>query len=299
VKTRPPSSKSGGFSLLEAIIALALLLILFTVVTQVLGTSLRNQTHLTLQADVQTRLKRAMALITEDLRNSSFGLLGSEPYPSGPQSISMVSMAGTAVYPVVQLSSPQSNDFPNQDNFTVIGSPNWSCSASSPCLLTLLSPASSEATLLPVDNAGPTGNGELAVHSGYANTLCYSSQMFVFRSQAVGYEYIPSAQVLLRTVGFSPTSSNTTVAAFGVSGFQISYIDANGVAHSQPPSTQQPYALARLAITLTMREQGAFGTTVTRQLTGFVEMSQQQKNSLGQATFVPAQASSGSKGSCQ
>ncbi|MCP2014243.1 prepilin-type N-terminal cleavage/methylation domain-containing protein [Deinococcus sp. HSC-46F16] len=262
---RRPSTE--GFTLLELLLALTILGILLTLLLQSSSDTIRLQTRTEQEVSLESSLRRTVAILAQDFRNSAYGLVTDTPYTSTETAISMAQMVDTGVYPVV---GPTGNGFPNANNLQALAPSGFAWPRDTPFLL--IHPARELATVLDL-NASSTvgGNGQATLnHSGQPNTLCFSPGNLVQRLRLVGYTYDAGSQMIFRGVRAGATVVRTPLA-FNVTGFQIQYVDTEGTAYSSFAALPQTRTLSRIQLSVTMQRTRS-GQTLTRSLSSTVEI---------------------------
>ncbi len=290
-----PTRSTDGFTLIEVLVAAAILIVVLGIVTRGLVGYLGYTGDVQANTDVQTQLRRTMELVTQDLRNASFGMLAPTPYPSDQHDVSFMQMDETSAYQVLKGSATGSQGFQNADNFQVVAPSNLSWAGGD--LVLLLSSHSGQGTALVLSkNPGMTGHDWTAVHSNQANTICWDQDMLAVKATALGYRYDAANKLLIRGTGMNVagTSSGSQLAtvveqpvAFNVDGFDLGYIAANGTEYTSLASVPSGIRVVRVAITLKMSSK-AEHRTVAKSLTSYVELPQQFTLTSQPLDFVEA-----------
>lgn len=279
---RTRTRSTDGFTLVELLIAAAILVVVLGIVTRGVVHYLGYTGSVQTNVNVQTQLRRTMELVTQDLRNASFGMLASVPYPSDQTDVSLMQMDETSAYQVLKGSALGSQGFQNADNFQVVAPNNLDWAEGT--LLLLLSPNNGQGTSLVLSkDPGATGHDWTAVHSNQANTICWDQDMIAVKATAIGYRYDSANKLLIRGTGVNVKDTNGTPlasaaeqpVAFAVDAFNIAYIGANGTSYNKPgDATAAGTRVVRVAVSLTMS--GDYrGHVVSKELTSYVELPQQ------------------------
>ncbi len=279
---RKPTRSSNGFTLVEVLIAAAILVVVLGIVTRGLVGYLGYTGHVQTNVNVQTQLRRTMELVTQDLRNASFGMLAKVPYASDKHDVSLMQMDETSAYQVLKGAAQTAQNFQNADNFQVVAPNNLSWAAGD--LLLLLSPNNGQGTALVLSkNPGATGHDWTAVHSNQANTICWDQDMMAVKATAIGYRFDATNKLLIRATGVNVTSVSGTPlmtaieqpVAFNVDDFTLGYIGADGASYDTPDAaTAAGTRVVRVAVTLKMSGKNG-RQTVSKELTSYVELPQQ------------------------
>lgn len=246
---------------------MAILGILLTLLLQSSSETVRLQTSTEQEVSLESSLRRTVAILAQDLRNSTYGLVTDTPYPSTETAISMAQMVDTGVYPVV---GPTGSGFPNANNLHALAPSGFGWPRDTPFLL--INPGQELATVLNLDAASTVGgNGQATLnHAGQPNTLCFSPGNLVQRLRLVGYTYDAASQLIFRGVKAGNTVVRTPLA-FNVTGFQIQYVDADGAAYSSFAALPQTKTLSRIQLSVTMQRTRG-GNVLTRSLSSSVEV---------------------------
>jgi type II secretory pathway pseudopilin PulG len=254
----------------ELLIAAAIVIVVLGVVSANLVSYLGYTGAVRTDVNVQTELRRTMELITQDLRNASFGMIASQPYPAETHSISLLQMDETSAYQVLGgNSSGDTSDFYGGTAFTVNASRlDWDEGDT----VLLLSPQYTEGTALEVSATPSVSGNPLKVTHSDVNTLCWDPRMLAVKAEAIGYKYDSTDDLLLRATGLS--ASEVQPVAFNVDAFTLGYIGSDGTSYSTLASVPAGVHVLSLAVTLKMS--GTFnGQRVNKTLTSYVEMPQQ------------------------
>lgn len=93
--------RARGFTLIEILVALAVLITLTAIAYNGLIQSLQTQSDQEAVTSAQAKLRRVMEVITQDLRSAIFGGIINQPYTPTAQAVSIGLIDGGAGYPVV------------------------------------------------------------------------------------------------------------------------------------------------------------------------------------------------------
>jgi len=85
---------SSGMTLVELLVAMAVLGIILTVAYSAMVSSLRVQTDQEAITTSQAKLRRVVEVITQDLRSAVFGSITNQPFASNDRQISFALIAG-------------------------------------------------------------------------------------------------------------------------------------------------------------------------------------------------------------
>jgi type II secretory pathway component PulJ len=268
--------------MLIALAVLAVVLVVGLVASQVYLNTNRAQQIFVSQS---SNLRRAMEIVTEAIRNDSFGILASVPYPSDSSDISVLDANSTAAYQTVGATGcRQSSCFTSADNVNIYAPTlSWGTGTS----FILLNPDAHQATFITASQISQTANYYNVVHNQprQYNAVCFSPNTVAMQATALGFHYDAAHQILVESTGLS--ASNTQPVAFDISGFQVSYI-SQGVAYSSIASVPAGDYVSQIAIKMTAAGQGG---QPSRSLTGYIELTNRYSvfGASGQAiTFYPS-----------
>lgn len=292
---RKPTRSTSGFTLVEVLVAAAILVVVLGIVTRGLVGYLGYTGQVQTNVDVQTQLRRTMELVTQDLRNASFGMLAKVPYASDKHDVSLMQMDETSAYQVLKGSALGSQGFQNADNFQVVAPSSFSWSSGD--LMLLLSPTNGQGTALVLSkDPNATGHDWTAVHANQANTICWDQNMIAVKATAIGYRFDATNRLLIRGTGVNVAAPNKSAlatvveqpVAFNVDDFVLRYIGANGTPYDSPDAATAAGArVVRVAVTIKMSGKHA-SQTVSKELTSYVELPQQFTLSSSPLAFVDA-----------
>jgi len=104
-------SERRGFTLVELLLALAILATLLAVAYGGVIQFMQSRSDLEAAINAQAKLRRIVEVFTQDLRSAVFGGLSATPYPSGNASVSFALIEGGAGYPVLPHDSGDNQSF--------------------------------------------------------------------------------------------------------------------------------------------------------------------------------------------
>ena len=224
-----------GFTLVEMLVAIALLSLVLSMVSSGVVTAMKaNRVHDAASAS-QTRARRVLEIVSQDLRSAALGGVINTPYTSGSNAVSFAQLAGGAGY---EARFRFSNATFITSTSTTAALPDWNGSS----ILTVLDDGG-EAYVAPFtarwrtnvwggligiihNNCGigysTNGPGPNA-NSTPALTGTQQSNDLLFNVNAIGYRFDAAQNRLLqRTVG-----GNEIPVAFDIEDFTVSYIYRN------------------------------------------------------------------------
>lgn len=238
------STDTGGFTLVELLVAMAVLVIVLGIVFTSLTEALWQQRDTESTVSLESSLRRTSQIITQDLRNSAYGLLTSTPYASDNTSISIARITDTAVHSVagpatgfqastlVQVITPTAFNWPAGTRFLLINPTTAQKTATAHTLST-----------------GLTSGGVVNLaHVTTTNTICYSPDNLVQRVNLVGYSLNATQRILYRH-----SQGTETPLAYGVSNFSVTYIDTAGATYTRLQDMPASATLARVGLRIDMQ----------------------------------------------
>lgn len=230
-------------------------------ITMIQGVNVQSGTEAKVNTD--SNLRRTLQIITQDLRNSTYGMVSSIPYPSSNSAISIAIGSDNAIHPI---SGPASSFQSSQYVQAILpATSNWPAST----LFTVVNPSREQATILKVSSPVNIGGVATIQHSGQQNTVCYSAGNFIQRVEIVGYSYDIAKKTIFRQIQ-NESGSNTFPLAFNVSDFVISYISNLGNSYNSRNAIPTGEQIAKISIQITMTGRSN-GKTITSSLSGSVE----------------------------
>ncbi|WP_027892946.1 PulJ/GspJ family protein [Calidithermus chliarophilus] len=265
--------RARGFTLIEILVALAVLITVTAIAYNGMIQSLQTQSDQEAATNSQAKLRRVMEVITQDLRSAIFGGIINQPYTPTARAVSFGLIDGGAGYPVVN----------KQDQYADILSAAATASALGIGVNDqLLMVNGAQSIVLPV--SGVAQNGQPSQwrlsHSSCRNPLAYApTGTLVFRIRAMGIRYDPDQDTLYTREG-----GTEQAMAFDITNFRIDYVytsssgtlrtwDFSGGAFPGMTFTDAgtTYTLQRLQVVMEAREISR-GRAITRTYTGQVEL---------------------------
>lgn len=250
--------RSVGFTLLETLLSLALLLLMLGLAYGGIQQFMRSRSYQDAATSVQAKLRRVMEVFTQDLRSSVFGAIIDEPYSSGEHAVSFAllgkrkadgeieSQPGYKVYAAAPstwkharfttIVSPALPDLGRGDHVLLVNQEKKAV------ILKLTAP--------PV----PSGMGRWTLmHADCTNTLNYSPNTLLFPVILYGIRYDADRKELLLN-----EDGNEAPLAFDIEDFKVEYL----------PDRASP---ERLRLTIAAN-QTIRNRTITRSYTGVVDL---------------------------
>ncbi len=291
--------RSSGFTLLEALIALAIFSLIAVMATTGVSGALRAQSLNEAVVSSQSRLRRVTEVFTQELRSAVLGGVSNAPYPSNDHQVSFVTLNGGAGDPVTPHDSGHNASFSNAANFDLL----WGDTAVDPATVltghhVLLVNDNGEAIVFKVTNVTLQGTGTYnVVHAGCSNTIAYTdSRTMSMQSRAIGFRFDAASGTLYMTEGSDPE----VPVAFDLSSVKIQYVYVTGTGGTvvrttpltsstgQPVRTGtiggQPATLQRIGIAVSGSNR-ANGRQVARTVSSQVEMASRHSFTINQVTI--------------
>ena len=100
---------SNGFTLVEALIALAILGLVLGIAFAAISQGLRVQSGQEAATATQARLRRITEVFTQEIRSAVLGAVSNTPYTSGANSISFMLLDGGAGFQVTTIDAASNN----------------------------------------------------------------------------------------------------------------------------------------------------------------------------------------------
>ncbi|MDR6218969.1 prepilin-type N-terminal cleavage/methylation domain-containing protein [Deinococcus soli (ex Cha et al. 2016)] len=260
--TPSTDQRTRGFTLVELPLAMSILLIILGLVLTAFTGALGQQRSTETAVNLDASLRRTSQIITQDLRNSAYGLITSQPYASASTSISVARLTDTAVHSVTSSATL----FTTSTSVEVITPPGFSWPAGTRFLLINPTPAQKTATSHVLTTAVTTSGTVNLTHATTLNTICYSPDNLVQRINLVGYSLNPTQKILYRS-----SQGVETPLAYGVSNFTVTYIDTSGTSYTRMQDMPPSATLARVGLRLDM-ERPEKGGVRTRGLSSSIEI---------------------------
>lgn len=285
-----------GFTLVEMLIAIALLSLILALVSGGVVTAMKaNRVHDAASAS-QTRARRVLEIVSQDLRSAALGSITNTPYVSSNNAISFPRLAGGAGYDAPFRNRDTSATFIRSTTDT--SNRDWTGDLGSVLVVDV---ADGDAFVSRVTGTGwrdwggrigrllgvghgRCGNAVGALGAGLTGTA--QTNRTLFRVNSVGYSFDANQNRLLRQI-----EGNQTVVAFDIENFAVSYIyrdkvtgdlderatpiNSNGAALIE----NNNWKLAQLQINLDVaepssgRDNGGDLRTVTRTYTSYVDLA--------------------------
>lgn len=237
LSSAPSWPSKGGFTLVELLVALAILGVLLTLTLQVFSSSLQDKSRETSRLKTQQNLRAALHYVTQDLRSGSYLHVWNQS-PCGPgkvcsnhERIAIVTLTGEST-PVAE---PPGNSFTNSAETGVCDARMFQIGD-----LALLYNGG-EAQLLRITqrqlladynrpcSGPPNPNRDKIQHNDDKITGQWSPSAYVFKAELATYEIRqdpldPSAKVLYRMTGWNGGGTQGAgIVAFAVTGLQAWY----------------------------------------------------------------------------
>lgn len=261
--------RSKGFSLIELVLALGILVVVLGLAVQGIIGVLKLQASQEAITNGQAKLRRVVEVFSQDLRGAVLGSIINTPYITGDKAISIAQLQGGAGYPVVA--------YPGNTSLTLIGDP-----ATAPVVVgeRLFLVSGNQGFILPVTSVSLQASTNLwtVVHPSCSNRPASTTGATVFAIQTVGYSYDSSNKQLNRQTG-----ATAFPAAYEITQFSLEYIYRNnstGAFITNPTgylvsgNIQQQfgtYSLQRVKISVATQQPTSGGKKIERNFSSVVE----------------------------
>ena len=235
--------RSRGFTILELLVSLGLLLVMLGASYGAIERFLEaRQTQDAITA-TQAKLRRVLEVFTQDLRSAVFGAIINEPYRSGESAVSFALLKGSSGFKVVA-NDPSS--WPDRYSTKII--------AENPGIKrgdhVLIVNKDQKAVILKVSGVRRVDTRQWRIwHRSCRNTLTYYPNTLLFAVDLYGVRHDEADKTLILNV-----NGREQLLAFDIQRFRVEYLSSN-----------------RLRITLSS-EQALRGRRINRQYTGVVDL---------------------------
>jgi len=278
-----------GFTLLEALIALAVFGIVATIATTGVVDALRVQATNEAATSAQAKLRRVTEVFTQELRSAVLGGVTDSPYESGAHQISFLLLDGGAGYQVLPHDSGNNNSFKNATNVEIAsGATLAEVRADLDDSEVLMVNANGDAVILDITNVQQNGGSSSArfrlAHPACANTIDFTNNTLIMSVRSLGLSYDTATGDLFQRVG----GGAAVPLAFELDDVALEYVyrsedgdlhvfDAPLVEDGAPARESsvdgEAVTLMRVQLTVAASELSFGGREVTRSYTGQVELS--------------------------
>lgn len=278
-----------GFSFIELLLALGILVIVMGLGYGAVIQIVRMQLDQEAATSAQTRMRRVVEILSQDLRSMLYGAVTNTPYTSGNAAISFVVLDGGAGYQVLPPSSGNLADFPSATALSVVSLvANAADTGLGAGNQVLMVNNGGQGVFLPVSDFSNSGSNRwLLSHAGCTNTIAYTpnanlSAPLLYRVRAMGYQYDASR----RTLYWKVNNGAAVPVALNITRFEIKYVYRNsggsevvnpaGYNDSGSPAQQfssggQSYTLRRIGLVLATTER-TLGRFIERTYTSQIEL---------------------------
>jgi prepilin-type N-terminal cleavage/methylation domain-containing protein len=216
--------RRDGFTLLELLIAIAILALLIVIAYSAIVQGLRVQSSQEAATTTQARLRRVVEVFTQEMRSAVLGAVSDNPYASDSQTVSFTLLDGGAGFQVESIDVASNRIEVISSNPADLGSANDQMmvvdAGGSAAIFTLASNPQGSA---PVFQLVPTGNGCFSGMSAF-DTALSNRNALVFRVKTIGLRYDSASETLFMTEG----AEEELPLAFDLAGFTLSYVYREG-----------------------------------------------------------------------
>jgi prepilin-type N-terminal cleavage/methylation domain-containing protein len=271
----------GAFTLIEMLIALAVLTVVFLLTSSGIVQALRTHQVQESTTSAQSKMRRVTEVLTQELRGAVLGGISDFPEVSDSDTVSFTLLTGTAGHIVTSSSGWGS------DTATTLYEPNPSsldALVGSPAII-----VNGNGEAVVVSNISSVNTSSPSVsHPGCAMAIDHTRDTQLFGVRALSFDYDPDADTLFLREVANGTES-TVPFAFGITRFDVDYEyertfdrqvletnrrdtphDVDGWPAAEYESGGETFELNRLRVTVgTETDDGV----AERTFTGFVEMA--------------------------
>lgn len=220
----------SGFTLLEAMIALAILGAVFAIAARGIATSLDVHRSQEAATSSQAKLRRITEVFTQELRSAVMGGIADAPVPATASGISFLLMNGGAGFQVLPHDSGSNASFKNARSISVVAAVNELPLAGERVLMVN---GAGQAISYPIGSVSKVGGATSyeykLTHPGCGNTIDYTPNTLLFAVDAIGFRFDPADGTL-----YQRASDGTELPlAFGLSTFRLEYVyeEPDGTPH--------------------------------------------------------------------
>lgn len=217
-------NRARGLTMVEVLIALAILSIVLGLAYGAITSSLRVQSTQEAATTTQAKLRRIVEVVSQDLRGAVFGSITDDPYTSGSQQVSFMMLTGGAGFSV--LDRP---NFHNATSFEVLMSGDHVRSGDQIVLVN----RAGNGVVMNVSTVSGSG-GRRTVTGSCRNTIDFEGGVLMFLVETTGIRYSAADNnMYLRVKGGSEQPF-----AFDLEGLRFDYVYTHleSANNADPPS---------------------------------------------------------------
>lgn len=224
--------KTSGFTLIEMLIALAILTVILGIAFTAIIQGLQVQGSQEAATSSQARLRRVGEVFTQELRSAVLGAISNEPYTSTDSSVSFTLLDGGAGYQVLPHDSGKNSSFVNANNVQILAPASSKSELGLEGGQALMVNASGQAIIFTIDTVSERGSGSgewNLVHPKCANKIDYTLSTLLFKVKNIGLSYDADTRTVYQREG----NGAALPLAFDMSGLGIEYVyeEADGTPH--------------------------------------------------------------------
>ncbi len=274
------AANQNGFTLIEMLIALAVLGIIIGITYAAVVQGLRVQSGQEAATSAQARLRRVSEVFTQEVRSAVLGAIGNVPYTSSSNAVSFLLLDGGAGFQVTDIDAASNNIdvMASVSDLGGSGSQLMLVDAGGQAVLFNLASTSGSGTPLTVN---PSGSG---CFTGLATTGSNINSL-LFRVKTMGLSYDAQSETLMQIEG----DGDELALAFSLTDVDIDYVyrpggggamitldtpllDSNGLPTRDAVHSGSPVELTRLRIEL-RSEARSLGGLVERSYVSHVDLA--------------------------
>jgi len=288
---------SKGITLIESIIALTILIIVFTVSSSGIIGALKTQGLNEAATSSQAKLRRITEVFTQELRGAVLGGLTNQPYNATSNSLSLILLDGGAGYEVQR---DTTGDFASDNSLRIVAPVANASDLGLSNSQALMVSGGGQAVIFNVSDVqkvgGSSSNLYRVSHTDCTNKIAYQSNTLLFQVRTLGFEFDKNTGTLFQR----ENNKAPREMAFDLEKFGIRYVyqkndgsirkesepfvDKNGTPLRDTIQDGDELKLVRLQITLEDSQEKS-GKALERSYSSQVELSRNTNFNIG--TVVP------------
>ncbi len=265
--------RNNGFTILEMLISLTLLLVVLGLTSQGILMVMKVQNTQEATAVAQAKLRRTTEVIEQMMRSSVLGGLSNGPYNASSNSISFASLNGASAYQVAAISPGNIEVYANDLDLTYF-----------PSSQALLVDINGNALSFDVGSVAVRGPNRFSVTTNTCNNLpAFTKNMQLHAVEMLGFNFDHAAKAVKLMKG----QAREVNLAFKITDFQVKYIYvkengtsimrdepfmSSGVPQKDWQVAGQNVSLKRLQLTMTTVANTYSGRTIERTYSSLINI---------------------------